>query len=406
MVGSRRAAVDRCARFHSSGGRLSTSTLAVAVVAAASLARQARADNLLANSDVCVMAVHQTPGTTLLHAAVTGLDASSQSHLYIAWNAGSWAWWTPPLPPVQTTQLACGAVSDQGIIAYRDADSNVKAIDRRSNWQVADLGKRSADSGMWGTMVVDQGVLRFPLFVPGEDGHLWLIVWSESPGPGWAPPVDLGLVPDSESPTAYLSGYWEPVGPDSAHWRALVSVFVVSNFGTLIENKGYLDGSPRTYIDHGLAPGNRVVLSSAAWRPAAVAWLTAPVDNHPEDVFNKRVVVTAMSPSTTYTYQRVQTGLGPWSWQGLRAASDLNLTGAVASCGPGFCPAARTIGFSSGQFWKNDASLGTLWTALPGAASMQMLPFLFFNTMYYVQSPSNLAVLDTDALTITNVGHP
>jgi hypothetical protein len=385
----------------------------------------ARAADLSTGTDICEMNVNV--GVLQPHVAVytQGASAGQKKLSLHVRGTGAPFWWDPPSQTIlMGAQMACGAGLDQAILAYRDINGGVRARDRRSGWAETSFGFTSAKGGLWGKMVYEKNsVLKFVLFIPGllNNQNLYMLVWDDSKNPKWQPAVDLGPIPGGINTGSYLGGYAIDLGP-TGQYQSNVSVFFPSNDGRLIENRGSINGgaAARSFVDHGLAPSNRSITTGIGGKPAVVRWLTAPVDFRTEDLYNKRVVVQAGSQAAgSALFARIQSGTGAYTWQQITSTGVNHqpyASGLISGCQFGFCqPITRTMGVGAVgggayKFFKNDSSLQMAgsWAETPIVASGAMVPVMstLEPDMVFVQSPTNLAMLNTQTMAVTNFSHP
>ena len=415
--------------------------LAAAAVAVLS-ANPAQAAELSDLTEPCAMRINiAASGVDLRdHVAVLAHNnetPNKQHRLFIAWMSGGgwWSWFNPGTVPLSPTQMACGynwsatGYDNQGVIVYRDLNSNLKARDRRGGWAETDLQFKSPNKGLWGALVRDNGVLKYALFVPGfwNDNHLYMIIWDENANPKWRPPVDLGAIPDGIALGGYMGGYTFGIGPNPAQWQMNVSVFFSSAAGTLIENTGPLTGS-RTWVNHGLLPGEgsippRRVLPDISGRPSGVAWVTEQTTNTNANHWNKRLVVngedtTTGSPNAYRTFARVQSGTGAWSWQLLTDGNPVVFAkhpraALTAGCQFGWCqPKTITMAIgplSSGpRFYRHESVLQGVgsWTQTSMNVGSETITSLIQDYTYFRQNGGNFALWIPTTGFFWNIGHP
>lgn len=405
--------------------------LSTAVVAAVALvsgaARVALADSLSTTSSLCDITINEATGSPVNHVFMYGSSPTNSNGLYVAWGYGptTWAWGIYFGPQLRSTQLACAAFDDQALVMYRDTSNNLRSRDRLSSWTEVLLpgGSSSSGQGLWAMTVMDGGRKKIVLFAVQGTNAMSMWVWDQTATPKWSGPTSLGTVPGGVTTTSEhrLTGYGYALG--DAPFTATVSVVVVTSDGHLRENKGPLVGA-RSWIDHGLAPGNKAFSPIIGFGPSAVSWAGM---GHPgpltEGDYRRRITVPLADQTGVYT--RFASGTSPWAWQQIASSTTtpsmaLNLNGGIYHpCGFGSCePGTGTVGvfsigggtFRFGYHQSANQSSGS-WTTLSPTATIGTNPALIRfggldNEFVFVQSSTNLALFDFGTLAITNLGHP
>jgi hypothetical protein len=418
----------------------------LAAACALMAAAPAQAAALFLSSDTCDVQLSAVSGSSIptfnhvfMHAydPVAGGAIPSRGNLYTIWGAGtSWNWQLLDNSPEVVSQLACAATQDQAIVVYRDGSGNAKARDRRSGWGQSSIltpGGGYTAYPLWATTYgTSAGVTNFVLFGVARDGHLYMTTSTPVAGLGWSSPIDLGAVPGGVGVASQTSlggyGYFlitNGVGD------SMVSVFLVSDAGTLIENRGPIVAARRVFIDHGHPASGTLDIAS---RPVASSTNSSPF-GHPGDVvegeYIRRLTVAganggifALTSTGTLDgrpWETISTAAVPWA----RAfAGDL-----IRGC-PGFgtcVPYARTVGITITAnvpnvadyiFMNNIAGPNGPWNpiqpALPFATNsgLQVRPTLVGVGMeqgqylMYVAGSNSLMLYSFLTRTMTSLGHP
>jgi hypothetical protein len=405
----------------------------------ASATGSARADTWVTNADTCGTFLPNVAGGVPQFFAYT--NGPSGVRLYSAYSINQG--WTlqniVPTGPLRTTQLGCAAQGTQELIIYRDSASNLRSRDRLSNWSESVVpvvtGFTADGQGTFVTPVNDNGQPKFVAFYTAGANFIDMNVWNDAANPKWGTPILLDQVPGGLSTNSEhrLTGYAIAVGPSAT--QASVSLFVVSSDGHLRENKGIL-GSTRTWIDHGLAPGNKTFSPGSGFGPTATG-LYGAVFGHPGDFseseYNRRIVLPTADQSAIF--MRVAgVGANAFTWQqiagsGTSAPLTFNLAGGRATgCFNFGEPCANAMEIASrvspdgGQSFRiqsfysgvtDNGTPGPTWTTQPTAFSngaaqpaYSYAPWATRGISVYIDSGNNLATVNLDTGVVTNLGHP
>lgn len=396
----------------------------------------ARADSWMPAGETCTATL---PGGTPHFFAYT--SPGSGARLALAWGTGS-TWNRTNLvtaTDLQTAQIACGAAgNNQILVVYRSGlDSTIHSRDRLSGWAESTPPNaiNSSGTGLFVTPFTEGGRWKFALFTDRgrSSSVIMMSIWDDAASPKWSQPVFLDAVPGNLSPGSgnHLTGYAINVGPSAS--QAVISVFAVSQDGHLRENRGGSSGT-RTWIDHGLAPGNRPFSTAPGWGPTAQGFYNSPF-GHPGDYFEseyaRRIVVPTADQTAIFSREAVSSATFTWNQVagpttsppfGLDAASG-TASGCPASPGAPCAAAMQTVVrflssgvskfayFHSGVTGISPPPPGN-WVVLPPAISTQPSPSYgglagtAHGALFYISAANNLVVMNLDTFAVNNIPPP
>lgn len=382
--------------------------------------------------DSCAVTIYSEP--QIFTYAGTG----TSTELVSVWNNPNWVVQNIAPGPIRgSTQLACAAQpNNQIVVVYRDSSSTLKSRDGTSGWQESVLpgGAMAVGQGLFATPVFDAGKNKIVLFAATYTNTITKWVWDDTTTPKWSQPVVLPSVPGGMSTFAEhrLTGYAVYTG--ASPYQGLASVFVISTDGHLRENKGSLTQAG-TWIDHGIAPNGSLFSPTLQFGPTATSTYQS-IQGHPgaysEAEWNRRITMPAGDQSAIWSRVAVD-GTGTFSWLQVAGSSTtpsfgLNLaSGPVRGCSNPSqpCPFAQEIiarynfsggsskfaNFYYGQTYVSPALPNSL-TLLPPTTTNQGQPVISWATgtidgfLFYVDSPSNMVILNLDTFAVANVAAP
>jgi hypothetical protein len=379
--------------------------------------------------DSCAVTIYSEP-QIFTYGVGTGYELES------VWNNPNWVIQNISHESLRPTQLACAAQpNNQIVVVYRDTSSTLKSVDGTSGWTETVLpgGGSAFGQGLFATQVFDAGKSKIVLFAATYTNTIKMWVWDDTTTPKWSQPVSLATVPGGLSTNVEhrLTGY--AVFTGASPYQGIASVFVVSSDGHLRENKGPLT-SARNWIDHGVTPDGKAFSPNIQFGPTATA-LYNSIQGHPDPYFetnwNRRITLPTADNTGIWSRGAVN-GAGTFSWTQVAGSSTTpsvgyNLTSGWARgcvnpnqpCGLAqemiarysVAGGSKYANFYTAQTASSPAIPSSL-TLLPPITTNQTNPVISWASgtidgfMFYVESSTNMVILNLDTFAVTNVGHP